>query len=181
VVEEQGYQVEKIENLKIYFNNQLVVFQGNLIIPQEDGQLNLDFSTNTTLDYYQQQLSSDLKSIPAKVAEKELSLTKIFFHSILLVYFFIYLYWIIPIAGLRAQQKKIEKGREGGESHVRHDRKTSKGDKIAEYLLRLKTEPFPPHVRKEIEKKIRSIESGNGFFRQKENEEEQLDKIMELP
>ena len=73
VVEEQGYQAEKIENLKIHFNNQSVNFQGILIIPQEDGQLNLDFSTNTTLDYYQQQLLSDLKTVPAKITERKFS------------------------------------------------------------------------------------------------------------
>jgi len=73
VVKEQGYQVEKIENLKIYFNNQLVIFQGTLIIPQEDGHLNLSFATNTTLDYYQQQLLSSLQAIPAKISERKFS------------------------------------------------------------------------------------------------------------
>jgi hypothetical protein len=47
--------------------------------------------------------------------------------------------------------------------------------------LRLKTEPFPSHIRKEIQKKIRQIESGNPFTQTKEHEAEQLDKIMELP
>jgi hypothetical protein len=73
VVEDQGYQVEKIANLKLHFNNQLVIFQGTLIIPQEDGHLNLDFLTNTTLDYHQQQLLSNLQTIPHQISERKFS------------------------------------------------------------------------------------------------------------
>ena len=85
---------------------------------------------------------------------------------------------------MRVQQKRAEKEAENHEHIHGKSGETvgGKGEsKTAEYKLRLRTEPFPSDVRKKIEQKIRKIESGNPFFRQKENEEEQLEKIMELP
>ena len=74
VVEGQEYQVEKIDKLKISFYPQTVNFRGILIIPQEGSYLKLDFSANTSLDYYNQQLFSYLQGISQQIGKKNFSL-----------------------------------------------------------------------------------------------------------
>ena len=74
MVEGQEYQVEKIEKLRISFYPQTVNFQGILIIPQEGNYLKLDFSANTSLDYYNQQLFSYLQEISKRIGKKNFSL-----------------------------------------------------------------------------------------------------------
>jgi hypothetical protein len=66
--------VKKIDKLKISFYPQTVNFQGILIIPQEGSHLKLDFSANTSLDYYNQWLFSHLQEISKQVGKKTFSL-----------------------------------------------------------------------------------------------------------
>lgn len=171
VVEGQEYQVEKIDKLKISFYPQTVNFRGILIIPQEGSYLKLDFSANTSLDYYNQQLFSYLQGVSQQIGKKNFSLIWIFFHSTLLIFFFGYLFINTPLiveeAKRRRQQSEISKIPPSSQEEI--------------WLLRLENEPFPSHIEKTIRKEIHKLKRMHPWSGNRDVQEKFIEDLMSLP
>jgi ATP-dependent Lon protease len=171
VVNGHEYQIEKIDKLKISFYPQTVNFQGILIIPQEDSHLKLDFSANTSLDYYNQQLFDHLQGTSPQIGKKKFSLIWIFFHLVLLIFFFGYLFITTPFVIMEAKRRRQPKIEEPIIS----------SDQEQNWLFRLKSELFPPHIKRAIQGEIRKLEKMHPWASGRDVQEKYIEDLMSLP